>query len=117
MVKPPAARLTVIVPPELASGFRIAGAEVESSTDAPAIQASLDTLLHEGEPGIVGVYAPYYAALPAAMLARCERAIQPVVIPLPTGQGAGGGTTHRARIAALLERAVGYHITFADEAG
>ena len=117
MVKPPAARLTVIVPPELASGFRIAGAEVEASTDPAAIQAGLDSLLREGEPGIVGVYAPYYAALPTAVLDRCERATQPVVIPLPAGQGAGAGATHRARIAALLERAVGYHITFADEAG
>jgi vacuolar-type H+-ATPase subunit F/Vma7 len=117
VVKPPAARLTLIVPPELASGFRIVGAEVEVSTDAPAIHASLDTLLNEGEPGIIGVYAPYFAALPAAIRDRCERATQPVVIPLPTGQGAGDGATHRARIAALLERAVGYHITFADEAG
>ncbi len=117
MVKPPAARLTVIVPPELAAGFRIAGAEVEASADAPAIEASLDTLLQEGEPGIVGVYAPYHAALPTAVLERCERATQPVVIPLPTGHGVADGTTHRARIAALLERAVGYHITFADEAG
>jgi vacuolar-type H+-ATPase subunit F/Vma7 len=117
VVKPPAARLTVIVPPELASGFRIAGAEVEESADDPAVNASLDALLRDGEPGIVGVYAPYYSALPPAMLDRCERAKQPVVIPLPTGQGAGDGTTHRARIAALLERAVGYHITFANEAG
>ena len=39
-----------------------------------------------------------------------------VKIPMPAGLGEGDATSHRARIAALLERAVGYHITFGDEA-
>lgn len=116
MVKRPVARLTVIVPPELESGFRIAGADVEESRDAAGTGVVLDALLDDAEPGIIGVYAPYYSTLPPALLERCERASQPVVIPLPSGQGEGGAASHRARIAALLERAVGYHITFADEA-
>jgi vacuolar-type H+-ATPase subunit F/Vma7 len=106
----------VVVPPELASGFTIAGADVEDATDATAAGQVLDTLLSAAEPGVVGVYAPFYSALPPAMLERCERAAQPVVIPLPAGTGEGGAAVHRARIAALLERAVGYHITFAGEA-
>ena len=114
MVKEPVAHLTVIVPPELASGFRFAGAEVEEQADAAAGHAALDALLQEAEPGIVGVYAPYYAALSPALLEQCERAAQPIVVPLPAGQGEGDRASHRARIAALLERAVGYHITFAD---
>lgn len=112
----PVARLTVLVPSELASGFRIAGAEVEESVDAAAAQVRLEELLAGSDPGVVGVYAPFHDALEPALLDRCERATDPIVIPLPAGLGEGDVASHRARIAALLERAVGYHITFADEA-
>jgi vacuolar-type H+-ATPase subunit F/Vma7 len=108
--------LTVIVPPELASGFRIAGAAVEESSDVDAVVATLDAMLSEAAPGIVGVYEPFHAALAPGMLDRCDRSADPIVIPLPAGLGAGDRVGHRSRIAALLERAVGYHIAFSGEA-
>ncbi len=112
----PAARFSVIVPPELASGFRIAGAEVVESSGVEAARTTLDSVLTEAAPGIIGVYAPFHQALGSTMLERCDRSTQPIVIPLPAGLGTGDGSGHRARIAALLERAVGYHITFSGEA-
>jgi vacuolar-type H+-ATPase subunit F/Vma7 len=112
-----AARLTVIVPPELASGFRLAGAGVDEASDVDDATAALEAMLDEAADGIVGVYAPFHAALPAELAERCDRITAPVVIPLPAGLGAGDPASHRARIAALLERAVGYHIAFSDEDG
>ena len=112
----PVGHLTVIVPPELASGFRIAGAAVEESSDVDAAAAMLDAMLSEAAHGIVGVYAPFHAALEPGMLDRCDRSAEPIVIPIPAGLGSGDRSGHRARIAALLERAVGYHITFSGEA-
>ena len=116
MTPRPVGHLTVIVPPELASGFRIAGAAVEESSDVDTAAATLDAMLSEAAPGIVGVYALFHAALEPGMLERCDRSAEPIVIPLPTGLGAGDRVGRRARIAALLERAVGYHIAFSGEA-
>jgi vacuolar-type H+-ATPase subunit F/Vma7 len=110
------AQLTVIVPPELASGFRVAGAAVDESSEPDAAASRLEAMLDEAAPGIVGVYAPFHAALEPGLIDRCERSAEPFVIPLPAGLGTDDGAGHRARIAALLERAVGYHITFSGEA-
>ncbi|MDH3754683.1 MAG: V-type ATP synthase subunit F [Acidimicrobiia bacterium] len=111
----PATYLTVIVPSELASGFRIAGADVKESRDADAAAGILEAMIRGGDRGVVGVYSRYYAALDPALQERSERSLAPVVVPLPSGLEADEGVSQRARVAALLERAVGYHITFGDE--
>lgn len=116
MVTAPTGRVTVVVPPELAAGFRLAGVVVEEAADAADAEGILSAMIG-GERGIAGVYAPFHAELDAAMQERCERSTDPIVVPLPAGLERADAAAHRARIAAMLERAVGFHITFPHEAG
>lgn len=115
MVTGLAAQLVVVVPPELASGFRMAGVDVHESSDADAAARFLDAALDEGGRSVVGVYSPYLPTIDSPQYERCERSIAPIVVPLPSGLEALEGIGRRARLAALLQRAVGYHITFGDE--
>ena len=117
MMTAPTGLLTVVVPPELASGFRLAGVVVQEAADAAAAEAIVDALIGGGERGIAGVYAPFHAELDAATQERYERSTEPIVMPLPAGLERADAGTHRARIAAMLERAIGYHISFPQEAG
>lgn len=115
MVTDPTAQLTFIVPPELASGFRLAGLQVRSSVDAEEAAAILDELIADGDRGLVGLYEPYYTALASDQPGRSlDRLTEPIVVPVPTGLEAVG-VGPRARLGALLKRAVGYHMTFGDE--
>lgn len=108
------AQLRVVAPAELAPGFRLAGIDVSEAGDASGAADVLDAMLRDADPGIVGVHAPFYAALDPATIERCERATDPIVVPMPAGLGTADGGGHRARITALLQRAVGYHITFTE---
>ncbi len=77
----------------------------------------MDALIGSGERGIAGVYAPFHSEFDPATQERYERSTDPIVMPLPAGLERADAGAHRARIAAMLERAIGYHITFPHEAG
>ena len=109
------AHLVLVIPPELASGFRLAGVAVQESNDAAGAANYLKVAMDEGDPGVVGVYAPFLVAMGSVARERYERSITPIVVPLPSGLEGLEAVSPRARLAALLQRAVGYHITFGDE--
>lgn len=109
------AHLAVVSPPELASGFRLAGAGVRPASSAEEAAAAVRELIAQGERGVIGVYEPFYIQFETRFRDRLEQSVSPVVIAVPSGFGSEEGLTRRARIAALLRRAVGYHITFGDD--
>lgn len=109
------AQLVLVVPPELASGFRLAGVAVQESNDAAGAANYLKVAMDGGDRGVVGVYAPFLVAMGAVAREHYERSITPIVVPLPSGLEGLEAVSPRARLAALLQRAVGYHITFGDE--
>jgi len=110
------ATLVVVVPEDLASGFRLAGATVESPADADEAAERVRELFAGGDEGVIAVYEPWLQSFSHPLREHLEGSISPVVVPLPSGLEAEGGPARRARLAALLQRAVGYHITFEEEA-
>lgn len=111
----PGSRLIVVAPPELTAGYRLAGAAVREASDAAQAEAAIADLIASGEQGVIAVFAPLLAGMDAARRRRLEDSIAPVIVGLPAGAGSEEAATHRARLAALLQRAVGYHITFGEE--
>jgi vacuolar-type H+-ATPase subunit F/Vma7 len=109
------AHLTVVTPPELAAGFRLAGAGVCSVTDGTQAATAVRELIAQGEGGVIGVYEPFFLQFDPGLRERLEQSVVPVVIAVPSGFGTEEGVARRARIAALLSRAVGYHITFGED--
>lgn len=108
------AQLVVVSPPELARGFRLAGAATRSAETAADAAEVLETLIGEGERGVIAVYEPFLAQLDASTRDRLAGSVSPVIVPLPSGLGAEADASRRARLAALLQKAVGYHITFGE---
>jgi vacuolar-type H+-ATPase subunit F/Vma7 len=108
-------RLLVLTTRELAAGYRLAGAAtVEVGSPAEA-EAQLEELL-DREDGVIAVHAPYFHALGRALRRRLEALRTPLVVPLPAGLTADQVEDRRERLLRMLRQAVGYEITFGDEA-
>jgi vacuolar-type H+-ATPase subunit F/Vma7 len=104
--------VVTVVPPELAAGFRLAGAVTETAADGAEAARVVQRLLAEGLEGVVVVYEPYLDSFDPGVAERTRGSLTPVVVPLPAGLREVSGDTRRARLAELLTRAVGYQITF-----
>ena len=109
------ARLVVISPEELVSGFRLAGVDVEVAEDAERAEAVLRDLLRQGEKGVIAVYGPFFADVDQDLQRRLRSSVSPVVVELPTGIGTEPDHVRRTRLADRLQRAIGYHITFGED--
>ena len=109
------ARLMMIAPPDLAIGFRLAGTDVETVENANETGKVLERLAADPEVGVIGVYAPFYDRLPPEARVAWEDSVRPVVIAVPVGAAGAGERDHRARLASLLQRAIGYRISFGEE--
>ena len=108
------ARLRVIVPDELAAGFEIAGATVHGQRDAAGAESVVSELVGEGERGVIAVYDPWFTSFPRSARERLEQSVAPVVVRIPSGLGLEGERARRAQLARLLQRAVGYRISFEE---
>lgn len=105
----------VVIPPELETGFLLAGVEtVAAGTAQEAIEA-LDHLMDESSSGVIAVYEPFFGQASSHRQAAYDASVSPVVVPMPAGLEERDDQSHRVRISAMLSRAVGYHITFGEE--
>lgn len=110
----PDARLLVLVPPELSRGFGLAGVDTSVVTGPEEAESEVRRLLAEGERGVIGVYEPFLEGIDPLLRERLEISVAPVVLPLPTGLEEETHRVIRARLAARLQRAVGYAVTFGE---
>jgi vacuolar-type H+-ATPase subunit F/Vma7 len=108
------ARLTMVAPTELAVGFRLAGTDVVAVDTPEDTEAALERLRNDAEVGVIGVYAPFFDRLEPAIRRTYEDSVAPVVIAVPLGGTGTEAWDHRARLASLLQRAIGYRISFGE---
>ncbi len=101
--------LRMVTRPGDALGLRLAGARVEEVT-AGEEAARVRALLSDPSVAVLAVETSVLSAVPEPMLRRAAERGLPVVLPftLPTrlGEAAGG----REYVAALIRRAIGYHV-------
>ena len=108
-------RLVVLADAETALGFQLAGVEVARAADLESAREQLLRLLDDPDVGLIAIGAAFHEQLDAAMRLRIETSTMPVVVALPSGGPVMGFTTRREYLAALIRRAIGYHITFEDK--
>lgn len=106
------ARLVIMTTPVLESGFRLAGVETRTISSTSEAEATLRSLLAEGQRGVIAVHRPFFAGLDPGFRARLETSVSPVVVSLSDGLESESPQARRARLATLLQQAVGYHIVF-----
>ncbi len=107
-------QVVVIAPPELAGGFRLAGAQVRTALDPAEAEQAVAALIEDGERGVIAVYEPFLDGFESERRHRMLQSVSPVVVALPAGLDTGTASARRARLAGLLQRAVGYHISFRE---
>ncbi len=106
------ALLTIVAPPDLADGFRLAGVDVVAVDGTAAAASALERLTADPEVGVIGVHAPLLDGIDEPARRRYEDSVAPVVVAVPAG--VPGGAEHRARLAELLQRAIGFRISFGE---
>jgi vacuolar-type H+-ATPase subunit F/Vma7 len=107
-------RLLILTTPDIAVGYRLAGAATVEVASAEQASAALEDLL-VGEDGVIAVHAPYYDALPTLLRRQLDSLRIPLVVPLPAGTAAETVGDRRQRLLELLRQAIGYEITFGDD--
>lgn len=109
-------RLIVVTTPDIAPGYRLAGTAVITATTAEEAAAALTSLVDEqGERGVIAMHEPFHRALDQTLRRRFDESIEPLVVPLPSGEPSGGEDTRRERLMRMLFQAVGYEITLDAE--
>lgn len=108
------ARFVVVTTPELGPGFKLAGAEVHLASGVEEALQILDGLIADAEVGVVGVHGPFLDGLDPAQRSRLDDLVAPVVVAVPSGAVGGAPSEHRARLAGMLQRAIGHRISFGE---
>lgn len=106
-------RLAVITDVDNAAGFRFAGAAVVPVATAAEAEQALLRLLAEEVRGVIAVHQPFYDSFDPALQRRCDDMVAPIVLPLPSGSEAAA-SDRRARLTDLLQRVIGYQISFEE---
>ena len=97
-----------------ALGFRLAGAEVEEV--APGEEAArFRSLLLEPQLGVLAVESELLAAVPEALVRRAATRGLPVLLPFALPRRYAEPGRGEAYVAALIRRAIGYHIKLGEE--
>ncbi len=108
-------RLLVITRPALVTGFQLAGVETYGPEDVEAAQDLINTWLASSEVNLLAIDDGLLAQMDPAFVKRLESAEQLPYISIPGGQPLGPEISRRYRIAEIIRRAIGFHITFKGE--
>lgn len=103
-------QLLIVACPELARGFQLAGIAAHGAPDAATAQTLIEGWLDEGVTGLLVLDAGLLADMDAAFIERLENAWLPYVI-IPGDKPLGPEFSRQSRIAELIRRAVGIHIS------
>ncbi len=102
-------RLVVVAAPDIADGFRLAGAATVATRPGPEAAAALRGVVSEGDVGLVLVTAELWSSVDERSRGALERLARPIVLPIPAGV-VTDYTTRRQLLGEMLERAIGYRI-------
>jgi vacuolar-type H+-ATPase subunit F/Vma7 len=109
--------LRVLIRPDLAPGFALAGVETFSVEGNERAERLLSTWLDDGEAGLIALDERLLPGLNPGLLRKLENSDHLFHIAIPAGSYSGAAEARQQRIAALIRQAIGFHITFRHEDG
>jgi len=104
-------KLIVLTDPDNADGFRLAGVDVRVVESDEEVRVHLNRLLDDEASGIIAVNERMMAAIDERTQKKIDSIYRPLVISLPLREKLAIGDDHRAYLARLIRRAIGFDIT------
>lgn len=104
-------KLIVLTDSDNADGFRLAGVDVVVVDNHDQVRERLNRLLDDESAGIIAVNEKMMAAIDNRTQRRIDSIYRPLVISLPIREQLEIGEDHKAYLARLIRRAIGFDIT------
>lgn len=108
-------QLFVLTRPSLVPGFQLAGVDAHGVEDVESAQELIENWITAGEAGLLAIDDGLLAHMDASFLKRIASSERLHYIAIPGGEPLGPEASRRGRIAAMIRRAIGFHITFKGE--
>ena len=108
-------RFLVITRPELLTGFHLAGVDACSAVDVETAQEYIEAWWEMGETGLLAIDDGLLEKMDPAFVRRMDANEKMFYVALPSGGPLGSEASRQYRIAEMLRRAIGFHITFREE--
>lgn len=108
-------QLFVITRPSLVSGFHLAGVDAYSVDDVETAQELINKWMDDGEEGLIAIDDGLLSQMDEAFIKHLDTSDNLPYLAIPGGEPLGPESSQRYRIAAMIRRAVGFHITFKGE--
>jgi vacuolar-type H+-ATPase subunit F/Vma7 len=98
-------------------GFQLAGVKAHAAEDVEIAQELIENWLDTGEVGLLAIDDGLLALMEESFLKRLEASDKLPYMDIPGGRQLGPEASRRYRIAEMIRRAIGFHITFKGEDG
>jgi vacuolar-type H+-ATPase subunit F/Vma7 len=108
-------RFLVITRPELRAGFHLAGVDAYSPVDVESAQELIEAWWKADETGLLAIDDGLLEKMDPAFLRRMDAHEKVFYVALPGGSPLGPEASRKYRIAEMIRRAIGFHITFKGE--
>lgn len=108
-------KLLVIVNPDFAYGFRLAGVDVLEAGNQEEARKQLLSAINDDRSGIVAVEEDYMSEMDVVLRAKIERIYRPIVISIPTPKKLEDTGGSRKYLASFIKRAIGFDIKLKEE--
>jgi vacuolar-type H+-ATPase subunit F/Vma7 len=108
-------RLLVVTRPSLVPGFQLAGVDAYGVEDIETAQKLIEGWMEAGEVGLIALDDGLLVRMDPAFVHRLETAEHLPFLAIPGGGPLGPEASRRYRIAEMIRRAIGVHITFRGE--
>ncbi len=104
-------KLVVLTDADTADGFRLSGCDVEVAESPEDARKRLNALIDDESSGIIAVNERMMSAIDERTQKKIDSIYRPIVISLPIKEQLHMGEDHRAYLARLIRRAIGFDIT------
>lgn len=108
-------RLLVLTRPSLVAGFQLAGVDAYGADDIETAEELIADWLESGEVDLLAIDDGLLERMDRGLVQRLETSDQLPFLAIPGGGPLGPEASRRYRIAEMIRRAIGFHITFKGE--